>query len=63
MAIPEEDTEAYVDAILAYTRNRTAWQQASRNGTEAAQQFTFEAYLKDVKQLFSGKWQIELNHG
>ena len=63
LAIPAEDTAAYIDAILGYTQDRTAWQQASRNGVDAAQQFTYEAYLEDVRLLFKEHWQIELNHG
>ncbi|MEE4176614.1 MAG: glycosyltransferase [Bacteroides sp.] len=63
MAIHSDDIEAYIQAILQYTQNVTAWQGASQNGQKAATRFTYEHYLSDVWRMFHRFWQINLNHG
>lgn len=62
LALPPGDTDAYVDAIMKYTQEPAAWKRASLNGIEAAGDFTYQAYLAAVKNMFQAHFNLDLNH-
>ena len=62
LAIPPEDINAYVDAVINFTQDETAWKQASLNGLKAAGDFTYESYLSAVKNMFQKTWSVDLSH-
>lgn len=59
-AIPADDIDSYVDAIISYTENHARWKIESTNGLAMADSFTYEHYLSDVKKLFNKTWNINL---
>lgn len=50
-ALPDENAEAFADAIAAYFEAPDRWQAESAAGTRAADRFTYEHYLEQVRGL------------
>ena len=61
-ALPLDDMETFVNAILQYTQNPQYWQNASISGVQACERFTFEHYLNAVKDFFNETWKVDLDH-
>jgi glycosyltransferase involved in cell wall biosynthesis len=61
LALPPEDIEAFVDAVIMYTQDVKAWKKASLNGIRAASNFTYEYYLSSVKDMYRRAWSLDLN--
>ena len=60
VALPLHDVDAFVNAILDYINHPDRWKAASRAGVKAAGQFTYQAYLQAVKEMFRDMWDIDL---
>jgi len=50
-ALDPYDLKAFAQAIIAYYENPGLWKQESENGLRLAQQFTYNRYLQDVRDL------------
>jgi len=50
-ALDPYDVEAFVGAIEQYWTQPDRWKQEAQRGPEAAQHFTYSAYLRDVRKL------------
>lgn len=50
-ALDPYDLDAFVEAIERYWFHPELWEQEARRGPEAAQHFTYSAYLRDVREL------------
>jgi len=61
LALPPEDIEAFVDAVIMYTQDVKAWKKASLNGIRAAGNFTYEYYLSSVNEMYRRTWNLDLN--
>lgn len=61
LAIPAEDTQTYIEAIMRYTQNIRSWKAASLNGIQAAHTFSYQYYLSAVRTLFWEAWNLDLN--
>lgn len=60
-AFPADQPQLYVNKILQYTHDSTAWKVSSFNGVQAANRFTYETYLDSVRSLFSDRWNLDLH--
>ncbi|MBN1453571.1 MAG: glycosyltransferase family 4 protein, partial [Anaerolineales bacterium] len=60
MALPPEDIDAYVQAILSYIENPETWRAASQAGVETALIFTYDHYLDNLRQIFLNTWSVIL---
>lgn len=58
--IQADDFQAFVSAIIHYFRHPEIWKQESQNAAIMAKKFTYEKYLKAVKDLFEMNWSISL---
>ena len=54
------DVQGFVDAVRSYINDPERWAVESWAAQEAAQKFTYEAYLEKLTAMISEKWQIEL---
>lgn len=59
-ALPAQAIERYVDEILGYLERPERWQAESQRGQQAAQRFTYEAYVASLKAMFHSHWGISL---
>lgn len=59
VALPPDDTEAFVKAISSFVDDPTAWRHASQQGMEAARLFTYDAYLDAIREMFWDAWGME----
>jgi glycosyltransferase involved in cell wall biosynthesis len=60
VAVPVTDIAGFVKATVAYIEQPEAWRRASRAGVTAAQQFTYEHYLRALEEVFQDAWDISL---
>ena len=60
LALPPEDPDAYVQAILNFLEKPELWKQASTAGVAAAPQFSYSQYLDTVRNTFKHAWNITL---
>ena len=60
MALQPSDSQAFVNGILSYVRNPQRWKQESEAACRAASQFTYEAYLDHLKDIFADHWGVAL---
>ena len=51
LALPAEDAESFAEAVAAYVADPERWRAESRAGTLAADRFTYEHYLRQVRAL------------
>lgn len=61
VVLPPHDVEAFVRAVLGYVNNPGEWRRASRAGMAAAERFTYDAYLRAVRQMFRDAWGVHLD--
>lgn len=55
------DAEGFAGAIKWYTAHPSAWQEEARKGHEAAWEFSYEAYIRAVRDMLDGEgWQTRL---
>lgn len=59
-AIPAEDIDAYVKAIISYTEDPSRWKLESQRGVTAAESYTYEYYLDAVHKLFTEALKVDL---
>lgn len=59
-ALPPNDIDAFIKSINEYLRAPMKWKAESLAGMRAAHLFTYEHYLKAVKELFRNEWGINL---
>lgn len=57
---PHDNIEAYVDAVKHLLDNPHTWHELSVNSRNAAVLFTYENYLRSVRELFARSWEIKL---
>jgi glycosyltransferase involved in cell wall biosynthesis len=60
MAINPLDTQAFVDAILAYINEPERWLRESRAAQDSACHFTYASYLGRVKTMFLEQWKVSI---
>ncbi len=60
LAIPPHNINEFVGSILDYINQPEKWLKASRSGMQSAHLFTYEHYLKAVREMFKDYWGIEL---
>ncbi len=58
--IQADDIQAFVSAIIQYFRHPEIWKWESQNAAMMAEKFTYENYLRAVKDLFKKNWSISL---
>jgi glycosyltransferase involved in cell wall biosynthesis len=54
------DVGAFADSIMGYIADEARWRAASRAGMHAADLFTYEAYLEQVRKMARDAWSLEL---
>lgn len=62
-AIDPRNEQGFVDAIRQFVRDEDRWKESANRGLEAAEMFTYDAYLDRVIQLFETNFDVSLNHG
>jgi len=60
IAIDPQDEQGFVDAIFRFVRHEDLWTEAVEKGLAAAGLFTYDAYLKNVIELFEANLGISL---
>ena len=50
-AVPPADVQGFVEAISVYVREPKLWKEESRRALEAAARFTYESYLRAVREV------------
>lgn len=50
---PPDDVQAFTQQIIYYLKNPEVWKIASQNSLKVAERFSYENYLKDVRELLS----------
>lgn len=61
LALPPDQPQAFIRAIQAYLEHPQSWKQASLAGVAYAQNYSYEHYLKLVKQTAFCAWQLSLD--
>ena len=61
VAVPAEDIDGAVRAILDYVGQPDKWLAASRAGVAAAPQFGYRYYQEAVRDLFARAWGMDLH--
>ncbi len=57
------DAEGFAGAIKWYIAHPSAWQEEARKGHEAAWEFSYEAYIRAVRDMLDGEgWQTQPVH-
>ena len=60
MALQPSDSQAFVNGILSYVKDPQRWKRESEAACRAASQFTYEAYLEHLKDIFADHWGVAL---
>jgi glycosyltransferase involved in cell wall biosynthesis len=60
VSLAVNDINAYIETICDFAVHPDRWQRYSQAGKIAAHNFTYEAYLEAVKQMFENAWGIQL---
>ena len=60
-ALDPFDLSSFVRAIQGYLANPQQWQAESMAGLQAAERFTYEHYLQQVRDMLNEAWGINLS--